>query len=35
MCRSCIKDPEREARMNHEIEINGETYRKVGADDAN
>ena len=30
ICRSCIKDPEREARINHEIEINDEAYKKVG-----
>lgn len=30
ICRSCIKDPEREARMNHEVEINGESYTKAG-----
>ena len=30
ICRNCITDPERVARMNHQFEVGGKVYEKVG-----
>ena len=30
ICRNCISDPERVARMKHQFEVGGKVYEKVG-----